>query len=462
VYPHNVVSPPYSTSPFSSARPACHPPQVSKLDNGVRVATESQPWTSTATVAVTIDTGSRFEDVATNGVAHMLEHLNFKGTKRFTRHQIETAVENAGGQLNAFTSREHTCFTIKAERAAIPPLLEVLSDMLTSSNIEPAAVENERGVILEEMSHVYQQPNEVVFDHLHSTAFQQTPLGFTILGPTNNIRSITADQMKAFRDKHYTGPRVVVSGAGAITHDELTSLAKVNFGHLAANGPSTASLVAGAPAHFTGSEVRIRDPDSKETHFAVAVEGCANDDPDYLTLEVMRVMLGEWSTEYSTGMHSGSHLAQKVAAAGLGDRFFAFNTTYHDTGLFGIYASGPSDTTKDLAWAVMRYMNMLCYDNHVSELDLNRAKAMLKAERFGLYKNNESVAVDMGAQLARYGRRITMDETLGRIDAITVDDVNRVAKRFLYDTEVAISAFGETRALPEYQWFRRRTFQLRY
>ncbi|CAG9467685.1 unnamed protein product [Pedinophyceae sp. YPF-701] len=434
--------------------------EVSTLSNGLRVATETIPWATTATVAVTIDTGSRYEERHTNGVAHFLEHLNFKGTGRRSRSQIEVEVENLGGQLHAFTSREQTCYWVKAERSAVPALVDVVADMLTGSQYEQRSVDAERSVITTEMEHVYQQPHEVVFDHLHATAFQNTGLGFTILGPRENIMAISSGDVKTFVKEHYTGPRMVLSGVGAITHEELVKLGQAHLGGVPSEGASTAQQLAKKPGFFTGSDVRIREPDEASCHFAVAVEGCSHNDPDFVALELMRMMLGDWDASSSVGINSGSHLAQKVAAGGWADRVFAFNTAYHDTGLFGVYASGPAAHTKDLSWAVMKHLSGLSYS--VSDVDLVRAKNMLKAERLSYYKNSESVATDIGAQLAKHNRRVPMDEMFARIDRTTAEDVKRAAQRFVYDAEVAIAAYGETFDLPDYIWFRRRTYQLRY
>merc|ERR1719424_2811709 len=178
---------------FSSV-PAQSPTLVSTLPNQLRVASESTGG-ETATLGMWIDTGSRYESDANNGVAHFLEHMAFKGTTKRTQLQLETEVENMGAHLNAYTSREQTVYYAKVLKKDVPKAVEMLSDILLNSTFSQAAVERERDVILREMEEVESQVEEVVFDRLHEVAYVGTPLARTILGPTENINSIMADDI---------------------------------------------------------------------------------------------------------------------------------------------------------------------------------------------------------------------------------------------------------------------------
>merc|ERR1711990_985542 len=185
------------------------PTDISVLDNGMRVATENS-GASTATVGLWIDTGSRYENANNNGVAHFLE--------------------NMGAHLNAYTSREQTVFYAKCLTSDLGNAVEILADILNNSKFGEQEIERERGVILREMQEVEMNLQEVVFDHLHAVAYQGTPLGRTILGPTKNIKSITRDDLVHFIKTHYKGPRMVLAGAGGVNHDELCKLADQHFG----------------------------------------------------------------------------------------------------------------------------------------------------------------------------------------------------------------------------------------
>jgi len=219
----------------------------------LRVASETVQGSETATVGVWIDAGSRYETAQNNGVAHFLEHLAFKGTEKRTQQALEVEIENMGGHLNAYTSREQTVYFAKVFRQDVGRAVEILSDILLNSKVDPAAVERERDVILREMSEINKQHEELVLDHLHATAFQGTGLGRTILGPEENIRSLQRSDLLDYIQQHYTAPRMVIAGAGAVDHAELCDLAGKHFGSLPTS--SSGGLdTAMDPAIFTGSD----------------------------------------------------------------------------------------------------------------------------------------------------------------------------------------------------------------
>lgn len=226
---------------------------MTTLPSGMRVASETVLGSETATVGVWIDAGSRYETAKTNGVAHFLEHLAFKGTSKRTQQQLEMEIENMGGHLNAYTSRETTVYFAKVYKDDVPKAVEILSDILLHSKLDEAAIHRERDVILREMSEVNKQQEELVLDHLHSTAFQGTGLGRTILGPEENIRSLTRTDLVDYIKTHYTAPRMVIAGAGAINHTQLCDLASEHFGEVP-SAPAAGVDIAMDPAIFTGSD----------------------------------------------------------------------------------------------------------------------------------------------------------------------------------------------------------------
>ena len=243
-----------------------------------------------------------------------------------------------GGHLNAYTSREQTAYYARVPAAKVGAAVDILADILQRSRLDAAAVERERDVILREMQEVEGVPEEVVFDHLHATAFQRTPLGRTILGPAANVRSLTRDDLASYIGTNYTAPRMVVAAAGGVDHGALVELSKKAFGALPSTGVSTAALVAADPAHFTGSEVRVRDPDMDKLHVALAFKGASWADPQSIPLMVMQAMLGSWDAASGVGDATGTRLGSLCASNGLADSFTAFNTNYADAGLFGLYA----------------------------------------------------------------------------------------------------------------------------
>ncbi|XXG46754.1 hypothetical protein AAC387_Pa02g1517 [Persea americana] len=434
--------------------------RVTTLPNGLRVATESNLTARTATVGVWIDAGSRFESDETNGTAHFLEHMIFKGTEKRSVRVLEEEIENMGGHLNAYTSREQTTYYAKVLDKDVSKALEILSDILQNSCFSENRINRERDVILREMEEVEGQAEEVIFDHLHATAFQYTPLGRTILGPAQNIKTITKAHLQNYISTHYTAPRMVIAAAGAVKHEDIVEQVKKLFTKLSTDPTTASDLVAKEPAVFTGSEVRIIDDDVPLAQFAVAFNGASWADPDSIALMVMQSMLGSWNKNSGGGKHMGSELVQRVGINEIAESMMAFNTNYKDTGLFGVYAIAKPDCLDDLSYAIMYEISKLSY--RVSEDDVTRARNQLKSSLLLHIDGTSPVAEDIGRQLLTYGRRIPFAELFARIDAVDASTVKRVANRFIFDREVAIAAMGPIQNLPDYNWFRRRTYWLRY
>ncbi|KAI4328783.1 hypothetical protein L6164_021113 [Bauhinia variegata] len=434
--------------------------RVTTLPNGLRVATESNLAAKTATVGVWIDAGSRFETDETNGTAHFLEHMIFKGTEKRTARELEEEIENMGGHLNAYTSREQTTYYAKVLDKDVPKALDILSDILQNSKFDENRISRERDVILREMEEVEGQTEEVIFDHLHATAFQYTPLGRTILGPAQNIKTITKDHLQSYIRTHYTAPRMVIAASGAVKHEDIVEQVKKLFTKLSADPTTTSQLAVKEPAIFTGSEVRMIDDDIPLAQFAVAFEGAAWTDPDSIPLMVMQAMLGAWNKTAGGGKHMGSELAQRVGVNEIAESMMAFNTNYKDTGLFGVYAVAKPDCLDDLAYAIMYETTKLVY--RVSDDDVTRARNQLKSSLLLHIDGTSPVAEDIGRQLLTYGRRIPFAELFARIDAVDASTIKRVANRFIYDKDIAIAAMGPIQGLPDYNWFRRRTYWNRY
>ena len=223
----------------------------------------------TATVGVWIDAGSRYETEKNNGAAHFLEHMAFKGTKNRTQQALEEEIENMGGHLNAYTSREQTVYYAKVFKNDVPKAMEILSDILLNSLLDEGAITRERDVILREMEEVNKQYDEQILDHLHETAFMGTGLGRTILGPEENIRSLTRDDLSSYIRTHYTSDRFVIAGAGAVDHKQLVELTEKHFGNLPKTPKDGVSLKFD-PAIFTGSDKRIRY-DSMKVQYAIFI-----------------------------------------------------------------------------------------------------------------------------------------------------------------------------------------------
>jgi len=433
---------------------------VTTLNNGLRVATETN-HAETATVGVWIDTGSRYEDAKVNGVAHFLEHMAFKGTGKRSRVGLETEIENMGGALNAYTSRAHTAFYAKVFKKDVPQAMDILSDILRNSKFSPDAVEAERGTILREMQEIENNLEEVVFDRLHETAYRGTALGRTILGPAENIKSITRDDIVDYVTTHYTAPRMVIAGAGAIEHKDLVQLAEKHFGDVPSH-PKNGKKVVMEPARFTGSHIRMRYDEMEDAHVALAFPVAGQNDPDNVTLMLMQSMLGGWNKEITAGhgKHSSSPMISMVASEDLASHLMTFLTQYQDTGLFGVYTVCPPVRQRDLFYGITREITRLCYE--CPEERLFEAKNQVKVNLLTMLDGTTPIAEDIGRQLLAYGRRLHPAEMMARIDAVDPAQVKQTANRYFYDRDHALAAIGPIYELPDYNYIRRRSYWIRY
>ncbi|KZZ91865.1 mitochondrial processing peptidase beta subunit [Ascosphaera apis ARSEF 7405] len=335
--------------------------QCTTLSNGLTIATEYSPWAKTSSVGVWIDAGSRAETDETNGTAHFLEHLAFKGTNKRTQHQLELEIENMGAHLNAYTSRESTVYYAKSFNSDVPKTVDILSDILQNSKLDEGAIERERSVILREQEEVDKQLEEVVFDHLHATAFQGQPLGRTILGPRENIQSIQRSHLTEYIKTNYTPDRMVLVGAGGVPHETLVQLAREHFGSLPTATPASAALAAA----------------QKQVPDFIGSDNLTNLD------DLVHFTLREWTR-------------------------LSFNVT---------------------------------------EAEVERAKAQLKASILLSLDGTTAIAEDIGRQIITTGRRMLPEEIERVIGKITEKDVMDFAQKKIWDQDVAVSAVGSIEGL---------------
>ncbi|KPI91779.1 Mitochondrial-processing peptidase subunit beta [Papilio xuthus] len=395
------------------------PTKLTVLDNGIRVASEDS-GSPTATVGLWIDAGSRYETSKNNGVAHFLEHMAFKGTSKRSQTDLELLVENMGAHLNAYTSREQTVFYAKCLANDIPVAVEILADIIQNSSLAEPEIERERGVILREMQDVESNLQEVVFDHLHATAFQ------------------------------------VLSGAGGVEHERLVDLASKHFSGLKNTALDVPDL---APCRYTGSEIRVRDDSMPLAHVAIAVEGAGWTDADNIPLMVANTLIGAWDRSQGGGANNASYLARAAASENLCHSFQSFNTCYKDTGLWGIYFVGEPLQLEDMLYNIQKEWMKLC--TSVTEGEVERAKNLLKTNMLLQLDGTTPVCEDIGRQMLCYNRRIPVHELDARIEAVSVQNIRDVCTKFLYDRCPVVAAVGPTEGLPDYTRIRAGMYWLR-
>ncbi|KAJ3192779.1 55 kDa erythrocyte membrane protein, partial [Irineochytrium annulatum] len=448
-----LPNPPHVTTVFPKPTgPHLPDTQVTRLANGFLVASETNSNLQTATVGVWIDAGSRFENERNNGTAHFLEHMAFKGTKTRSQIDLEMQIENMGGHLNAYTSREQTVYYAKTLSSDVGFAVDILSDILQRSTYAHGAIERERDVILRESDEVDKVKEEVVFDHLHAAAYQKSSLGRTILGPKKNIQSITRKDLVEYVSNNYTPDRMVLSAAGGLNHDELVRLAEHHFGHL--KPPTAPPAATAVKPEFVGSEVRARFDDHPTAHLAIAVEGVSWTSPHYWQLLVAQSIVGAWDRSLGAAASSASTgLARNLYKYNLANSFMSFNTAYTDTGLFGVYAvSENREGLNDLVYYILEEWHRL--STSVTEEEVVRAKNGLKTALLLSLDGTTPVTEEIGRQMLVYGRRMTPGETENLIDAVTREDVIKVAGMFLRNRDLCVVGYGPIGRLNSYDEIR--------
>ncbi|MEJ6397224.1 M16 family metallopeptidase [Yoonia sp. 208BN28-4] len=403
------------------------------LSNGFRIVTEHMPGLKSASIGIWVQAGGRHERVEQNGIAHFLEHMAFKGTKTRSALQIAESIEDVGGYINAYTSREMTAFYARVLEDDVALGLDVISDILLNPVFDPAEIEVERGVILQEIGQAADTPDDIVFDWLQEAAYPDQALGRTILGATERVTSFNRDDLKTFVGEHYGPNQMILSAAGAVDHDEIVKQAEALFGHLPAVTPP--ALIQ--PATFGGGE-RREIKDLEQVHFAMALEGPDYRDPAIYTAQI-----------YASAMGGGmsSRLFQEVREKhGLCYTIFAQAGAYEDTGLTTIYAGTSADQIEQLANLTIDEMKRAADDMTAAEVA--RARAQMKAGLLMGLESPSNRAERLARLLSIWGRIPGLDETIERIDAVTTGDVKIFAADTAGKAGTALAVYGPADAAP--------------
>ncbi len=400
--------------------------------NGFRVVTEHMPSMKSAAIGVWVTAGGRNERLEQNGIAHFLEHMAFKGTKRRSALQIAETIEDVGGYINAYTSREVTAYYARVLENDVALALDVISDIILNPVFDPAEIEIERGVILQEIGQAYDTPDDVIFDWLQEESYRDQPLGRTILGPSERVRAFSREDLSAFVSEHYGPGQMILSAAGAVDHDALVALAEKYFGNLAAQDGSVV-----APARFTGGEAR-KAKNLEQAHFALAFESPGYRDDAIYTAQI-----------YSSALGGGmsSRLFQEVRERrGLCYTIFAQTGAYADTGTTTIYAGTSGDQIAELAHITIDEMKRAA--DTMSPEEVARARAQMKA---GMLMGLESPS-NRAERLARlvqiWGDVPSLDDTIARIDAVTTGDVRDFAAQLAAEAPAALALYGPVDSAP--------------
>lgn len=408
--------------------------QTHTLSNGFQILTEHMPGLKSASVGVWIDVGGRHERIEQNGIAHFLEHMAFKGTATRSSLQIAEAIEDVGGFINAYTSRENTAYYARVLQEDVPLAVEVIADILMNSTFDPADIELERGVILQEIGQANDTPDDIIFDWLQEVAYPDQAIGRPILGPAERVSAFQRDDLTKFVGEHYGPGQMILAAAGGIDHDKIVAQAEALFGHLS---PIIRPASLMEPACFGGGEIR-RNKDLEQVHFALALEGPNFRDPEIYTAQIYASVMGGGVS---------SRLFQEIREKrGLCYTIFAQAGAHEDTGMTTIYAGTSAEQINELANVTIDEMKRASDDMTAAEVA--RARAQMKA---GLLMGLESPS-NRAERLARlwaiWGRIPTLDEAIERVDAVTTGDVKEFAGQMAGKAGAALALYGPADRAP--------------
>ena len=390
------------------------------LPGGLRVITESLPAVRSAAFGIWAGVGSRDEVAGHIGATHYLEHLLFKGTRRRTALEISAAMDAVGGELNAFTAKEYTCYYARVLDADLPLAIDVLSDMVTGSLLEPKEVDAERGVILEEIAMNDDDPTDTVHEAFAAQLFGDTPLGRPILGSVDSINAITRDQIAAHYAAKYTPDHLVVAASGRVDHDEVVELTRAAFEPvLTGDAQPVPPRLAGEPDRGPlGTGVRLVSRTIEQANLVLGCEGLARTDDRKYALGVLNAALGG-------GM--SSRLFQEVREKrGLAYSVYSFSSQHADTGAWGVYV-GCLPAKADEVLAICRDEVAKVIDGGLTDAELDRGKGQLRGSIVLGLEDPSSRMSRLGKSELVYPNLEPVDEILAAIEAVSHDEIRAIA-----------------------------------
>jgi predicted Zn-dependent peptidase len=411
--------------------------EITRLPNGLTVATDPMPQLESASLGVWVNCGARHESEARMGISHMLEHMAFKGTERRTARGIAEEIEAVGGALNAYTSREQTAFHARVLQADVPLAVDLLADILTHPTFDAGELERERQVVLQEIGQARDTPDDIIFDHLQAAVYPDQPMGWPILGNEVSVGAFTSDDLNGYMRANYRAGGMTLIASGAIDHAAMVELAERHFGELRfGEAPKSAT------AQFIGSDVRHKE-DLEQVHVAYAFPGIASGDDALFAAQVFVTALGG-------GM--SSRLFQEIREKrGLCYSIYAFANSFLDGGMIGVYAGTGASEAAEISALVVDEIALLAQTANAEEVA--RAKAQLRSGLLMGLERPSARAEQIAAHLLAYGRVIPIEEIKQKLDAVSVGAVRGVGERLMATRRPAIAALGPIDSLESYESF---------
>ena len=403
------------------------------LPNGVRIVSEKMPHVRSSAIGIWLAVGSRYEKADESGAAHFIEHMLFKGTEKYTASELASIMDGIGGQINAFTSRENTCFYARVLDTHLDTAVEVLADMLFSSNLAPEDIQSERNVVLEEIDMYSDTPDDLAVERLVSKAFKGA-LGRPTLGKPGTLQKMTSESLRNFMNRHYTAANIVVSLAGSFTDAHLENISRL-FSGLPAAKQSVFSKGAYTPV------MTAKRKATEQNHICLAFPGMSALDENRYKLLLMSNILGG-------GM--SSRLFQTVREThGLCYSVYSFTSMFKDTGMLGIYTALNRETEEQAIKLILDEITKLLNDG-VTEQELSRTREQVKSNVVMSMESSQSRMQKLGSGELVHGASPSPDELIRRYDAVTSEDILNTAREVLDLSKLSMSVVGKVKPIEQY------------
>ncbi|MBA2873942.1 M16 family metallopeptidase [Thermaerobacillus caldiproteolyticus] len=400
--------------------------------NGVRIVLEQIPTVRSVAIGVWIGTGSRNESEQNNGISHFLEHMFFKGTKTRTAREIAEAFDSIGGQVNAFTSKEYTCYYAKVLDEHAEFALEMLADMFFHSTFVDEELQKEKNVVLEEIKMYEDTPDDIVHDLLSKACYANHPLGYPILGTEETLRTFTGESLRRYMADYYTPDRVVISVAGNVKESFINQIEKY-FGAFTAKQQTRQEQ-----APIFQPQKLARQKDTEQAHLCIGFNGLPVGHPDIYSLIILNNILG--------GSMS-SRLFQEVREQrGLAYSVFSYHSSYQDGGLLAIYG-GTGNNQLDLLFETIQETIRKLKEDGITEKELQNSKEQMKGSLMLSLESTNSRMSRNGKNELLLGRHRSLDEIIEEINNVTKEKVNELAQQ-IFSEDYALALISPSGQLP--------------
>jgi predicted Zn-dependent peptidase len=404
------------------------------LDNGIRVISETIPYVRSVTIGFWVNVGSRDETLDLNGITHFLEHMVFKGTKKYSASQIAKRIEAYGGYLNAFTGKENTCFYGKVLDKHLDKAIDVISELILAPLLKQKDVEKEKLVILEELKNIEDDPEDLINDVFDKSLYGDHSLGYPVVGRAKNIKQFLRSDLLKYLQQHYIPKNIVVAAAGNVQHDELVRQVEKRFKNIGL-GNGTVLERAAPKLSCKGKYIEENKP-IQQAHVSLGTHSFGIKSKYRYPLVVMNTLLGE-------GM--SSRLFQNIREKfGFAYSVFSFINLMGDCGNFGVYIGTNKENIKFSIELIQKELLKL-KNKHISKAEIDRTKEQVKGSMMLSQESTTNRMMRLATSEIYFNNFSTLDEITGKIDTVTSDDVYEVANKILDVDNFVTVVFSPTK-----------------